>query len=81
MLLILSQDGGTLVEMTGKILGIFTDHTMVNKRYVAYCNDSNGGTIILGYYESRDRIIDIFTNIMKTYSLSNKNGATFKMPY
>lgn len=81
MLLILSQDGGTLVEMTGKILGIYTDNTMVNKRHVAYCNDSVGGKIILGYYESRDRIIDIFTNIMKTYSLSTKNGATFKMPY
>ena len=80
MLLILSQDGGTLVEMTGKTLGISTDNTMVNKRYVAYCNDSSGRPIILGYYESRDRIIDIFTNIMKTYK-NNPSGATFKMPY
>ena len=82
MLLILSQDGGTLVDMTGAKLGIATDNTMLNKKYIAYCEDINGNTkpIILGYYETRDRIIDIFVNIMKTYK-SNPSGAIFKMPY
>ena len=82
MLLILSQDGGTLVDMTGAKLSISTDNTMLNKKYITYYGDTNGNTkpIILGYYETRDRIIDIFTNIMKTYK-NNPSGATFKMPY
>ena len=82
MLLILSQDGSTLVDMTGAKLSIATDNTMISKKYVAYYGDINGNTkpIILGYYETRDRIIDIFANIMKTYK-SNPSGATFKMPY